>query len=164
LHDLTSALTILKADLADEKGSFGIQAPSTAGIYRVINNVFSRLQLLSAKVTALEKRVQTTSGARFSSPGAESVTSRSSVPPTTPVMKLVTRSSPARRSPGIRTPGMNSSPGMRVSPLRRTMLDEKLDQWEAEEIIKDLHRKREFQLKIGALLKGTRPLSSEASM
>jgi len=59
---------------------------------------------------------------------------------------------------------MNSSPGMRASPLRRTMLDEKLDQWEADEIIKDLHRKRDFQLKIGALLKGTRPLSSEASM
>jgi hypothetical protein len=162
LHDLTSALTILKADLADEKGSFGIQAPSTAGIYRVINNVFSRLQLLTAKVSAIEKRVQTTREVRFSSPGAESVTSRSSVPPTTPVMKL--RSSPARRSPGIRTPGMNSSPGMRGSPLRRTMLDEKLDQWEAEEIIRDIHKKRAFHQKIGALLKGTKPLSSEASM
>jgi hypothetical protein len=44
------------------------------------------------------------------------------------------------------------------------MLDEKLDHWEAEEIIKDLHRTRQFQQKIGALLKGTKPLSSEASM
>ena len=59
---------------------------------------------------------------------------------------------------------MNSSPSMRSSPLRRTMLDEKIDQWEAEEIIRDLHKKREFQKKIGALLNGRCPLSSEASM
>jgi hypothetical protein len=156
-------LTILKADLADEKGSFGVHSPSTAGIYRVINNIFARLQILSAKVIALERTAQAVRGGRFSSPVAETTNSRSSVPPTTPVPRLggAARSSPSRV---IRTPGMNMSPNMRGSPIRKSMLDEKLDQWEAEEIIRESQKKQEFRKKIGALLKGTHPLSTEVSI
>jgi hypothetical protein len=97
------------------------------------------------------------------SPGDESIISRSSVAPTTPVTKIggLARSSP--KSPGIRTPGMNSSPNMRGSPLRKTMLDEKLDPWEMEEVVQELHKKDEFRKKIGAFLKVRRPLFTEAS-
>ena len=162
LRDLASALTILKADLADEKGSFGVHSPSTAGIYRVVNNVFSRWQILSAKVIALEKRIPSSKGIQISTPGAESMISRSSVTPSTPVSRIggVSRASPSW-SAGIRTPGKNSSPGMGSSPLRKTMLDEKLDPWETEEIIRDLHEKQEFRRKIGTVLKGTKPLFTE---
>jgi hypothetical protein len=148
---------VLKADLADEKGSYGIRSPSSAGIYRVVNNVFSRLQILSAKVNALEKRVQSQGNVRLSSPVAES--SRSSVPPSTPINAV---RGPLRGSPGIKTPVMRSSPLARGSPLRKTMLDEKLDPWEAEEIIRDLKRKEAFRGKISALFKGTQPLYTEA--
>jgi hypothetical protein len=157
-------LTIVKADLADEKGSFGVHSPSTAGIYRVVNNVFSRLQILSAKVIALEKKVPSSKGIRVSTPGAESPISRSSVPPTTPVTRIGgSRASPSRSSE-IRTPGMNSSPGMRGSPFRKTMLDEKLDPWETEEIIRDLGKNQEFRKKIGMVLQGITPLFTEARM
>src|SRR5579859_4569151 len=143
LKELASALTVLKADLADEKGSLGIHSPSTAGIYRVTNNVFSRLQLLSNKISALERRVNAKG---LGSPTAESlnrVVSRGSVTPATPVNKMgVVRSSPARVSPGVRgSPGLRGSPGMRGSPLRKTMLDEKLDPWEADEIIRETESK-----------------------
>jgi len=156
-------LTILKVGLADDKGSFGIHSPSTAGIYRIVNNVFSRLQNLSAKVIVLEQRVPSTKGARIRSSGDESIISRSSVTPTTPVTKIgrLARSSP--RSPGIRTPGMNSSSNMQESPLRKTMLDEKLDPWEMEEVIQEFNKKDQFRKKIGAILKERRPLLTEAS-
>lgn len=161
-------MTVLKAELADEKGSFGIHSPSTAGIYRVTNNVLSRLQLLSTKVSTLERRTYAKE-ARLESPVAESpwnTISRGSAVPTTPVTKMgVVRSSPARVSPGLRgSPSMRGSPGMKSSPLRRTMLDERLDPWEADEIIRESESKREFNRKIRALLKGREPLSTKASM
>ena len=159
---------MLKADLADEKGSFGIHSPSAAGVYRVTNNVLSRLQLLSNKVSALERRAYS-KGARLHSPAAESARStisRGSVVPTTPVTKMgVVRSSPARGSPGLRgSPGTRGSPGMKSSPLRRTMLDERLDPWEVDEIIRETESKRVFNRKIGELLKAREPLSTKASM
>lgn len=159
---------MLKADLADEKGSFGIHSPSTAGIYRVTNNVLSRLQLLSSKVSALERKAYS-KGARLDSPladGARTTISRGSVVPVTPVTKMgVVRSSPVRVSPGLReSPSARGSPSMRSSPLRRTMLDERLDPWEADEIIRESESKREFNKRIGALLKERQPLSTKASM
>jgi hypothetical protein len=155
-------LTILKASLADEKGSLGIHAPSTSGVYRVVNNVFSRLQIVTAKVNELENKLQSFRGVRFSSPAAESprsTISRSSVLPSTPITKMGGgRSSPGRGSPGIR-----SSPGMRGSPLRKTMLDERLDSWEAEEVIREIQKKQAFRRKIGDALKGRQPLYSRES-
>ena len=161
-------MTTLKADLADEKGSFGIHSPSTAGIYRVTNNVLSRLQLLSGKVSALERKAYS-KGARLDSPlaeGGRTTISPGSVVPVTPVTKMgVVRSSPVRVSPGLRgSPGAKGSPGMKNSPLRRTMLDERLDPWEADEIIREFESKMEFNKRIGALLKGREPLSTNASM
>lgn len=156
-------MTILKAELADDKGSFGVHSPSTAGIYRVVNNVFSRLQILSVKVITLEKRVPSSKGLRIRSPGDESAISRTSVPPTTPISRIGTVARVSPRSPGMRTSGMNSNPGMRGSPLRKTMLDERLDPWEMDEVIRDVHEKQEFRKKIGTVLKGTRPLHTEAS-
>lgn len=159
-------MTVLKAGLADEKGSFGVHSPSMSGIYRVVNNTFSRLQLLTAKVMALEKRLQSVRGARQSSPSAESPTARSSVQLASPVNRVIavtTRSSPSR-SLVTRTPVMSPAPKMRESPLRRTMLDEKLDPWESEEIIREILRKEEFRKKVGGILKVTRPLSSEVNV
>jgi hypothetical protein len=152
-------LTVLKAGLADEKGSFGIHAPTTSGVYRVVNNVFSRLQILTTKVNALETKLQSFRGVRFSSPAVESPRmsiSRSSVMPSTPVTKVgVARSSPARGSPGFR-----ASPATRGSPLRRTMLDERMDPWEADEVVREYQRKQDFRRNIGAALKGKQPLYS----
>ena len=159
---------MLKASLADDKGSFGIHSPSTAGIYRVTSNVFSRLQLLSSKISTLERRVHA-KGMRLGSPAPESTRntiSRGSVPPTTPVNKMgVVRSSPARGSPGVRgSPSLRGSPGMRGSPFRKSMLDERLDPWEADEIIRETESKREFNRKIGVLLKERAPLSTKGSI
>jgi hypothetical protein len=150
---------MLKANLADEKGSFGIHAPSTSGVYRVVNNGFSRLQIVTAKVNELETKLQSFRGVRFSSPVPESprnTVSRSSALPSTPITKIGgVRSSPARGSPGVR-----GSPGMRGSPLRKTMLDERLDQWEAEEVIREFQKKQALRRKIGDALKGRQPLYS----
>lgn len=167
LKELASSLTVLKAELADEKGSFGIQSPTTAGIYRVTNNVFSRLQLLSNKISALERRAYA-KGMRMESPAAESnrnTISRGSVPPSTPVNKMGgLRPSPARGSPGVRgSPSLRGSPGMRGSPLRKTMLDERVDPWEADEIIRETESKKEFKRRIGILLNGRAPLSTKGS-
>jgi hypothetical protein len=158
-------LTVLKADLADEKGSFGVHSPSTAGVYRVINNTFSRLQLLTGKVTGLERRLQSVRGMRQFSPPPESSVSRSSAQTITPVGKTggVVRLSPSRGA-AIRSPPINLSSNTRGSPIRKTMLDESLDPWEAEEIIREDLKKETLRKKIGALLKGTQPLSSGVSI
>ena len=58
---------------------------------------------------------------------------------------------------------MNSSSNMQESPLRKTMLDEKLDPWEMEEVIQEFNKKDQFRKKIGAILKERRPLLTEAS-
>jgi len=146
---------VLKAELADEKGSFGVQAPTTASVYRVVNNVFSRLQILSAKITTLENKIQSVRGLRLGSPAVESPRSgvaKTKAAPSTPVNKVgvMGRPSPSRSSPRSRI-----SPGARGSPLRKTMLDERVDPWETEEIIRDLEKKREFKRKIASILKGT---------
>ena len=152
LKALGSDVTILKAGLADDKASFGVHAPSSAGIYRVVKNVFSRLQILTTKVSNLEKRAGNVRGVRGKT---ESPPSHSSVGPTTPVTK---NASVARSSPKVRTPGM--SPGVRGSPLRKTMLDEKVDPWEMEEIIRNLERRETLRAKIDAYLRGTEPITS----
>jgi hypothetical protein len=152
LKALGSKVTVLKAGLADEKASFGVHAPTSSGIYRVINNVFSQLQILAAKVAALEKRA---ADLRGKSPGAESRLSRASVPPTTPVIKSV---QVARSSPRTRL-----SPSVRGSPLRKTMLDDKLDPWEMEEIIRNFEKEEGFKGKIAGFLRGNAPLYAEAS-
>ena len=101
---------------------------------------------------------------QIDSPGAASTVSRSNAPPATPTAKIsgVAKSSPSR-SPGVRTPGMNASPGsLRGSPLRKTMLDEKSDPWETEEILRGLQTKEDFRKKIGTYLKRRKPLYTEA--
>jgi hypothetical protein len=40
------------------------------------------------------------------------------------------------------------------------MLDERLDQWEAEEVIREIQKKQAFRRKIGDALKGRQPLYS----
>ena len=154
----------MKAELADEKASFGVHAPPTSGVYRVVNSVFSRLQILSSKVTTLEKRLQAASGIRFESPGPETsriAMSRASVAPVTPITKIAGM---ARPSPGrTGSPGHKSSPS-RSSPLRRTMLDEKLDPWEAEEMVRDFQKKRDFRRRIGEFLRDTQPIFTEAGL
>ena len=162
LHDLVAALTILKADLADERSSFGVQSPSTAGIYRVINNVFSRLQLLSTKVAILESKAEGFVRVRLSTPSSAGSpgSMRSTPAPKTPITPIarIKRQSPASRTPSTR------SPAVKGSPLRKTMLDEKADPWEVEEIIRDWTSKQQFQRKIGDLLKKTTPHSSEVKL
>jgi len=158
LKALASDVTILKAGLADDKASFGVHSPTSAGIYRVVNNVFSRLQILSTKISNLEKRAGNVRGVRGKFPSPESLHSRSSVGPTTPVTKSVYV---ARSSPKVRTSGM--SPSVRGSPLGKTMLDEKVDPWEMEEIIRDLERRETLRAKIDAYLQGSEPMHAEAS-
>ena len=153
----------MKAELADEKGSFGVQAPTTAGIYRVVNNVFSRLQILSAKIAALEHKAQSLRGVRLGSPAVESPRStvaKASALPSTPVNRIGTM---ARQSPKS-SPRSRASPGTRGTPVRKTMLDEKVDPWEAEEIIRDIEKKREVRKKIGSILKDRRCLSTQVTI
>jgi len=158
LKALASDVTILKAGLADDKASFGVHAPTSAGIYRVVNNVFSRLQILSTKVSNLEKRAGHVRELRGNVPSPESLHSRSSVVPTTPITKS---GYVARSSPKVRTSGM--SPRVRGSLLGKTMLDEKVDPWEMEEIIRDLERRETLRGKIEGYLRGSKPLYAEAS-
>jgi len=44
------------------------------------------------------------------------------------------------------------------------MLDERLDPWEAEEIIRDYEKRREFRKKIGSILKETRCIATQVSL
>jgi hypothetical protein len=156
LRELTSSLTVLKAQLADEKASHGVLAPSTAGVYRVINNVFERLQILSTKIGVLEKRVHSMGNTDVDSPTPE--IRRFNVLPTTPPPRGVIRGG----SPGVT--GAKSSPRTRGSPLRKTMLEEKLDHWETDEIMKDLRRKDTMRERIGGVCKSRQPFYTEAKV
>jgi hypothetical protein len=43
------------------------------------------------------------------------------------------------------------------------MLDERLDPWESEEMVREIQKKQVFREKVGVLLKGRQPLLTEAS-
>jgi hypothetical protein len=163
LGNLASALTVLKAELADDKGSFGIHSPTTSGIYAILNNVFSRLQILTTRVTLLERALKIGHVVRPGSPGGEVTNLRSSVGPVTPISrKMVGEGSTP--SPRVRNSGVNWSPSGRLTPLRKSMLDEPLDPWESEQIVQDWRNKQEYRKRIATLLKGTNPLSTVVSM